>query len=119
MGLHHSIINTDADVDVVGVCDSSAYVLDVLNKYTGVPTFSDFEKMLDAQGAETVVILTPSRLHAPMVCACLERGVRVFCEKPFCLDPVGSQELAELAVSKVLVTQIGYHNRFVGAFGEV
>src|SRR6478736_2785201 len=87
MGLSHfSIINAHADVDVVGVCDSSGYVLDVLGKYTGVETFSDFEKMLDTQGVEAAVISTPSRLHAPMVRACLERGIHVFCEKPFCLD---------------------------------
>lgn len=120
MGLSHfSIINAHADVDVVGVCDSSGYVLDVLGKYTGVETFSDFEKMLDAQGVEAAVISTPSRLHAPMVRACLERGIHVFCEKPFCLDPSDSAALAQLAESKGLVTQVGYHNRFVGAFSEV
>ncbi len=120
MGLsHHSIINAHPDVDVVGVCDSSGYVLDILNKYTGVPTFSDFEKMLDTQGVEAAVISTPSRLHAPMVRACLERGVHVFCEKPFCLDPADSAALADLAKEKGLVTQVGYHNRFVGAFSEV
>ncbi|GEP39791.1 hypothetical protein NPS01_34540 [Nocardioides psychrotolerans] len=119
MGLsHYSIINAHEDVEVVGVCDSSGYVLDVLNKYTGVDTFSDFEKMLDVQGVEAAVISTPSKLHAPMVRACLERGIHVFCEKPFCLKPEDSAALADLARSKSLVTQVGYHNRFVGAFGE-
>lgn len=120
MGLsHYSIINAHDDVQVVGVCDSSGYVLDVLNKYTGVETFSDFEKMLDSGGVEAAVISTPSRLHAPMVRACLDRGIHVFCEKPFCLDPADSVALADLAKDKGLVTQVGYHNRFVGAFNEV
>jgi predicted dehydrogenase len=43
----------------------------------------------------------------------------VFCEKPFCLDPDEGAELAQLARSAGLVTQVGYHNRFVGAFREV
>lgn len=120
MGLSHfSIINAHADVNVVGVCDSSGYVLDVLNRYTGVETFGDFEKMLDQTDAEAVVISTPSKLHAPMVRACLERGLHVFCEKPFCLDPQDSVALAELATSKNLVSQVGYHNRHVGSFSEV
>src|SRR6476660_8539258 len=120
MGLsHYSIINAHDDVKVVGVCDSSGYVLDVLNKYTGVTTFTDFEKMLARAPVEAVVISTPSRLHAPMVRACLERGIHVFCEKPFCLDPADSRELAQLARTKGLISQVGYHNRFVGAFGEV
>lgn len=120
MGLsHYSIINAHRDVEVVGVCDSSGYVLDVLNKYTGATTYTDYEKMLDGEPVEAVVISTPSKYHAPMVRACLERGIHVFCEKPFCLDPADSVELAELAKSNGLVTQVGYHNRFVGAFGEV
>jgi len=120
MGIsHYSIVNAHPEVEVVGICDSSGYVLDVLNKYTGVNTFKDFEDMIARAGVDAVVISTPSRLHAPMVRRCLELGVHVFCEKPFCLDPADSLALADLADQRGLVTQVGYHNRFVGAFREV
>lgn len=120
MGLSHlSILRAHPDVDVVGVCDSSGYVLDVLGKYTGVSTYPDYDRLLAAEPVDAVVISTPSKLHAPMVRTSLERGLHVFCEKPFCLDPADSRRLAELATSKGLVTQVGYHNRFVGAFREV
>ena len=120
MGLSHlSIINAHQDVNVVGVCDSSSYILDVLGKYTGVDTYSDMEKMLESAELEAVVISTPSKLHTSMVRDCLDRGLHVFCEKPFCLDPRDSVALAALARRKGLVTQVGYHNRHVGTFGEV
>lgn len=120
MGMsHYAIVNAHPEVEVVGICDPSGYVLDVLNKYTGVETFKDFEDMIATAGVEAVVISTPSRLHAPMVRRCLELGVHVFCEKPFCLDPRDSLALADSADERGLVTQVGYHNRFVGAFGEV
>lgn len=120
MGLSHfSIINAHYDVKVVGVCDSSGYILDILGKYTGVDTYSDARKMLDSANVEAAVISTPSKFHAPMVRDCLERGIHVFCEKPFCLDPADSLSLAELARQKGLVTQVGYHNRHVGTFREV
>ncbi len=120
MGLSQfSIINAHNDVKVVGVCDASGYILDVLGKYTGVDTYSDLGKMLDSANVEAVVISTPSKFHAPMVRDCLERGLHVFCEKPFCLDPADSIALAELAREKSLVTQVGYHNRHVGTFTEV
>ena len=119
MGLsHHSIINAHADVDVVGVADSSGYVLDVLEKYTGVKTYTDHRKLLAAGGLEAVVVSTPSSLHAAMVRECLEQGLHVFCEKPFCLDPADSLALAQLAADKGLVCQVGYHNRFIGAMQE-
>lgn len=120
MGLSHfSIINANPNVNVVGVCDSSGYVLDVLGKYTGVATYTDMKKMLDSADVEAAIISTPSRLHAPMVLDCLQRGIHVFCEKPFCLDPADSLALAALAREKGLVTQVGYHNRHVATFGEV
>lgn len=120
MGLSHfSIINARHDVKVVGVCDASGYVLDVLGKYTGVDTYSDMGKMLDATDVQAAVISTPSKFHAPMVRTCLERGIHVFCEKPFCLDPMDSAALAQLARDKGLVTQVGYHNRHVGTFREL
>lgn len=120
MGLSHfSIINAHSDVKVVGVCDASGYILDVLGKYTGVDTYSDARKMLESTNIEAAVISTPSKFHAPMVRDCLERGIHVFCEKPFCLDPTDSVALAELAKDKGLVTQVGYHNRHVGTFREV
>ncbi|AFM16110.1 putative dehydrogenase [Mycolicibacterium chubuense NBB4] len=120
MGLSQfSIINARNDVKVLGVCDSSGYILDILGKYTGVSTYTDLGKMLDSADFDAAVVSTPSKFHAPMVRACLERGLHVFCEKPFCLDPRDSTELAELARAKGLVTQVGYHNRYVGTFGEV
>lgn len=120
MGLSHfSIINAHADVKVVGVCDSSGYILDILGKYTGVDTYSDIGKMLDSANVEAAVISTPSKFHAAMVRDCLQRGIHVFCEKPFCLDPADSLALAALARDKRLVTQVGYHNRHVATFAEV
>ena len=120
MGLSQfSIINAHHDVKVVGVCDASGYILDILGKYTGVDTYTDIAKMLDSSVIEAVIVSTPSKLHAPMVRACLDRGLHVFCEKPFCLDPADSLALTALAREKGLVSQVGYHNRHVGAFAEV
>ena len=62
----------------------------------------------------------PRRTCTPGWCVtALDRGLHVFCEKPLCLDPAESAELTTLADSKRLVTQVGYHNRYVGAFAEV
>ncbi len=120
MGLSHlSVINAHAGVEVVGICDSAKYVLDVLGKYTGLATFTDYDKMLASVPMDAVLIATPSSLHGPMVRAALDRGLHVFCEKPFCLDPAEGAELAALATAKGLVCQVGYHNRFIGAFKEV
>ncbi len=119
MGLSHlAIARTHPDVELAAVCDSSSYVLGVLEKYTGVTGFSDYEKMLDAADPDAVIIATPSRTHASMVRTALSRGKHVFCEKPFVLDSREGEALVALARSRGVVTQVGYHNRFVGAFQE-
>jgi predicted dehydrogenase len=120
MGLsHHAMINAHPDVEVVGVCDSSSYVLGVLKKYTGVTTYTDFDAMLEKVDLDAVLIATPSSSHAHMVGAALERDLHVFCEKPFTLNVQDAQRLTALSSERGLVTQVGYHNRFVGAFREV
>ena len=120
MGLsHQAMINVHPDVTVTAVCDATGYVLDVLNKYTGVRTFTDYETMLRDAELDAVLIATPSRLHVEMVRAALERNLHVFCEKPFVLDPRDGEELTRLAAERGLITQVGYHYRFVGAFQEV
>ena len=120
MGLsHYAIVNAHPGVEVAGICDSSSYVQGVLKKYTGVTTYSDFDAMLDKADLDAVVIATPSSSHAKMVRAALERDLHVFCEKPFTLDPQDADALATLGDERSLVTQVGYHNRFIGAFQEV
>lgn len=119
MGLsHQSMVNAHPGIELKAVCDSSTYVLDVLSKYTGVTTYSDYKKMLAEVPLDCVFVATPSKYHAEIVAAALERGLHVFCEKPFGLDPQAGYRLAELAESKNLVNQVGYHYRFVGAFNE-
>jgi predicted dehydrogenase len=120
MGLsHHAMINAHPRVKVAAVCDSTGYVLDVLNKYTGVNTYTDFKAMLDEVELDAVIIATPSSMHGAMVKAALEKGLHVFCEKPFVLDNAEGEEVTRLAAEKQLVNQVGYHCRFVGAFQEV
>ena len=54
-----------------------------------------------------------------MVRDAIANGLHIFCEKPFCLDADDATKLAEEAITAGLVTQVGYHNRFVGTFREV
>lgn len=119
MGLSHlSMLRAHPNVELVGVCDSIKYVLDVLEKYTGIKTYTDYETMLAESGVETVVIATPTATHFSMAEKAIKRGLNVFCEKPLTLSLQESIHLSMLAAEHGVVTQVGYHNRFVGAFSE-
>ncbi len=120
MGLSHLAIAGETEgMTIPAVCDSNSFLLGVLNKYGSYEGYSDLSKMLDAERLDAVIVATPTRLHAPMVREAIERGLHVFCEKPFCLDVADSEELSARATQKALTTQVGYHNRYVGTFQEV
>lgn len=119
MGLSHcAILNAQTDVDLAGVCDKSKFLTWVLSKYGNHRCFDDYKKMIDTQRLDFVVVATPTKFHYDIVKYALENDVHVFCEKPFCMNSKESRELVELANSKGLVNQVGYHNRFLGSFVE-
>ncbi len=119
MGLSHvAIVRAHPEVQLVAACDTMTYLTDVLQKHTGLKCYDDLDKMLAAEQLDAVVVSTPSKLHAGMVAKALDKGLHVFCEKPFVLDVADGENLTQQADAKGLVTQVGYHYRFVGAFQE-
>jgi predicted dehydrogenase len=116
MGLSHfALVNAHPDTETIA-CDAAGFLTDVLSKNITNKIYKRYDEMLDQAKPDAVVIATPSRLHDTMVRAALERSIHVFCEKPFCLDWREAAALANLAGSKGLVNQVGYHYRYVGAF---
>jgi len=119
MGISHlAIVRSHPQVDLVAACDSNAYLTDVLAKHAGLKCYDDLDRMLAQEQLDAVIVSTPSKLHADMVGKALNKGLHVFCEKPFVLDLRDGERLVTLADQKRLVTQVGYHYRFVGAFQE-
>jgi predicted dehydrogenase len=120
MGLSHAaIVGANPNVDMIAICDTSSLVLDAFKKFSKTKTYSDYQKMIDTEVPDFVIIATPTKYHYPMAKYALEKGVHVFCEKPFTLTSVQGKELMELAIKKSLVNQVGFHNQFIGTFREL
>lgn len=119
MGISHlAMVNAHPGVKLVALCDPSPIVPNLISKYMDVALYSDFNEFFEKGQLDAVFIATPTQSHGPLVRAALDRGIHVFCEKPFCLDAEEGRALAQLAEQKGLVNQVGYHYRFVGAFRE-
>jgi predicted dehydrogenase len=120
MGLSHAaIVNPHPSVELVAVCDTSAIVLDAFKKFSKIKVYNDYIRMIDDEHLDFVVIATPTKFHYEMVRYALEKGIHIFCEKPFSLTTREGEELVELAERKFLVNQVGYHNHFIGTFREL
>lgn len=119
MGLSHfAIANATDGIDVVAVGEKSALLAQLFARYIKVANVGDYDKLVETPGLDAVIIATPTSSHAEMVRKALNRGLHVFCEKPMTLSSEQSDALAALAAERGLVGQVGYHNRFVGTFGE-
>ena len=101
MGLSHAaIVGAHPDVDMVAVCDTSSLVLDAFKKYSKVKTYSDYQKMIEKEYLILLLIATPTRFHYPMVKYALDKGLHVFCEKPFSLTQFRGRNWQNLAANK-------------------
>ena len=120
MGLSHfAMVNAHPLANTIA-CDATGFLVDLLSKNVpGLKVHRKYDDLLASETLDAVVIATPSRMHDSMVRSALEKGIHVFCEKPFCLDWREAQALADLAEEKNLINQVGYHYRYVGAFQEM
>lgn len=121
MGLtHFSIINTHPDVEVTAIADTSSMMLNMLKKLIpSLTVFEDYKDLLNSGLVDGVIVCTPSSLHYPVCKMACEKGIHVFCEKPFTTDPKLALELANIFEEKGLVNQVGYVYRFDTVFKKV
>jgi predicted dehydrogenase len=81
--LHLPALRAIPETRVVGGCDPDPARRAVAKKRWGVPTFAEYEALMDATQPDAVIIGTPPHLHAEQCLASLRRGAHVICEKPF------------------------------------
>lgn len=121
MGLtHYSIINTHPRVEMTAIADTSSAMLNLIKKYLhGVRMFEDYNDLLNSGLVDAIIVCTPSIMHYDVCRKAADRGICVFCEKPFTTSPEQAQELAGQFESKGLVNQVGYVYRFDVVFRKV
>lgn len=120
MGItHYSIINTHPDVEIISVADTSKVTLSILSKYIKtLKLFTDYKELIDSSKPDAILICTPPDLHYPIIKYAFERGIHIFCEKPFTANMLHAEELADLYYHSDLINQVGYVNRFSDVFNK-
>jgi predicted dehydrogenase len=85
---HLSALAAIPSVEVVAGCDISPAAVDLFTerwagRWPGAKTYSDYREMLKNEQLDLVCVATPDHLHAAVVIAAAEAGVKaIFCEKP-------------------------------------
>ena len=89
--------HSDVRAEVVGVCAKTAKSAAEVTAVTGGTSYTDFDKMLEFEKPDVVVVATPNHLHHPMTMSALIGGAAVICEKPLGLDGAQAEEMAAYA----------------------
>lgn len=89
-------LNNAANVELVAAAARTAASAAACELVFGGRTVSP-DELLDPELIEAVVILTPPSQHEDAILLAIERGIHVYCEKPFALSASRAQELTALA----------------------
>lgn len=121
MGISHcAIANANSNVKLVAICDNSPIVLEAFKKFnSAVKRYESSDELFSNEELDAIIVATPTKFHFDIVKKALEKGIHVFCEKPFTLNASQGDELVKIAREKRVVNQVGYHNHFIGTFVEL
>ncbi len=93
--------------------------------------YDDYEKMLDEQKPDIVIVPTQAPMHHPPTIAAARRGIHVFCEKPVALNLIQADEMVKTCDAQNVKFAINHikraslYNRYVlslidkGEIGDV
>jgi predicted dehydrogenase/threonine dehydrogenase-like Zn-dependent dehydrogenase len=106
-----------SDMRLVGACAANGNrARHVAEKFGFGYCTTDEEKIIRDPSVSAVFIATRHHLHAAQVCAALNAGKHVFCEKPLCLSEKELVEIvrtySEANVESKLLLMVGFNRRF-------
>lgn len=101
-------------VRLVGILGSTPEKSEAAAAQWDLPrAYRDLTECLADPAVHAVHVLTPNRLHLPMVRGALAAGKHTLCEKPLAMDVAEAVEMAALAARHPeLATAVNYNNRY-------
>jgi predicted dehydrogenase len=79
--------------------------------YKGTP-YTDYRDMLDTEKElDAVIVATPDFWHSEHTCACLEKGLHVYCEKEMSNTIEGARKMVQTRNATGKLLQIGHQRR--------
>ena len=97
MGGHHAeAAKLESNCELIAGAEINPERAEAWGKRFGINAiYDDYEKMLDEQKPDIVIIPTQAPMHHPPTIAAAQRGIHVFCEKPIALNLVQADEMVE------------------------
>ena len=105
--------------EVVAIADLNVNRAKELAKKYGVKqVYSDYKEMIDKETLDIASVATPDFAHREPVCACFEKGLNVFLEKPVATSIDDCNAIAEAAKKSGKKFMTDYFMRFIPQFRD-
>ncbi len=111
-------------VEIVAVCDVARDRLEKpaadyeTKQGTRPKEYTDYREMIDQTEMDALIIATPTQWHALQFIAACEKGLDIYCEKPFSYDLREGQAMLAAHEKAGNIVQIGFQRRQGTAFNE-
>ena len=116
--VHAGILAKDGRVQITGVSDLLQEKREALAQRVGANSFADVDSILDS-GIDVLYITTPNTTHTEPTLKAIQRGVHVFCEKPFATSVEEAEKIVEAFRRSNVVYQGGHNRRFAPNYSFV
>ncbi len=97
-------------VQIVALCDvDSNHLQGAAKRVPGARLYADWREMLAKEGdkIDSVNVAVPDHSHFAIAYSAIQAGKHVYCQKPLCHEVEEVRVLAEAAVKKGVMTQLG------------
>ena len=106
--------------EIVALADTSKQSLINLKKkqpqLKDVPEFESWEQMLKEVELDAVEIGSPHTVHYDQICAALEKGLHVLCEKPMACTSAHARDVCARAKKSKKVVAVSYQRHYQGSY---
>jgi len=123
-GTHASAMATIPEIDVVAGCDifpaaREQFLERWSGTWPGVRVYEDFRELFAKEQVDFVSIVTPDNLHAPVLYAALEAGVKaVFCDKPLSISLEEADAMVQAVRAAGVPMSVNYGRRWYPEYVE-
>lgn len=123
-GTHASAMATIPEIEVVAGCDifpaaRTSFLERWGSTWPGVRVYEDFRELFKKEQVDLVSIVTPDNLHAPVLYAALDAGVKaVFCDKPLSISLAEADAMVMAVRAAGIPMSVNYGRRWSPEYVE-
>jgi myo-inositol 2-dehydrogenase/D-chiro-inositol 1-dehydrogenase/scyllo-inositol 2-dehydrogenase (NAD+) len=107
-------------VRLAAVCDANEEAAQgVASSLEGVKAYGQYERLLEAEKPDCVLVVTPTFTHSEIAVAAAEAGAHIFCEKPMAISLEECDRMLEATRRNGVKLMLGFVRRFQPSYQEM